>query len=108
MHDPVSTVFDAQDIEQNKGVAAMGYIWILCLVPLLLKRDSAFASYHAKQGLVLFIVEILAMLVAWIPVVNVLVFFGLVTIAALGIANATRGIALPLPIIGRWASHFNL
>lgn len=108
MHDHSETTFDVQDIEQNRGVAAMSYIWILCLVPLLLKRDSAFASYHAKQGLVLFIVEVLAMLIAWIPVINVLVFFGLVTIAAIGVANATRGVALPLPLIGRWAGHFNI
>lgn len=108
MNDHTQTTFDAQDIEQNKAVAAMSYVWILCLVPLLLKRDSAFASYHAKQGLVLFLVEILSMLVAWIPLVNVVLFFGLITIAALGIANATRGLALPLPIIGRWVSHLNL
>jgi uncharacterized membrane protein len=108
MHDPVSTTFDAQDIEHNKAVAALSYVWILCLVPLLLKRDSAFASYHAKQGLVLFIVEVLAMVVAWIPLINLLLFFGLIGIAAIGIANATRGLALPLPIIGRWAGHFNI
>ena len=108
MHDHTETTFDAHDIEENKAVAAMSYIWVLCLVPLLLKRGSAFASYHAKQGLVLFIVECVAMVVAWIPVVNVLLFFGLITLAAVGIANATRGLALPLPLIGRWASHFNL
>lgn len=108
MNDHSQTTFDAHDIEQNRAVAAMGYIWILCLVPLLLKRDSAFATYHAKQGLVLFIVEVLAMAIAWIPLVNVVAFFGIVTLAALGIANATRGLALPLPIIGRWASLLNL
>ena len=48
-----------QDVENNKVIAAIGYIWILCLVPLFLRRRSAFAQFHAKQGLVLFILEII-------------------------------------------------
>src|SRR3989339_630004 len=43
-----------QDVEENKTVAALSYAWILCLVPLLGKRNSKFAQFHAKQGLVLF------------------------------------------------------
>ena len=105
---PTETVFDTNDIEQNKAIAAMSYIWILWVVPLLLKRGSAFASFHAKQGLVLFIVESLAMLVAWIPVIGFLLFFGLIAIAVIGVTNALKGLALPLPIIGKWAHYFHL
>ncbi|EKD47008.1 MAG: hypothetical protein ACD_66C00259G0004, partial [uncultured bacterium] len=46
---------DKKDIEDNKVLAALSYIFILCFVPLLLARDSKFAQYHAKQGLVLFV-----------------------------------------------------
>jgi uncharacterized membrane protein len=107
-HIPTETVFDADDIEQHKAVAAMSYVWVLWVVPLFLKRGSAFATFHAKQGLVLFIVESLAMLVAWIPVVNFVLFFGLIAIAVIGITNALKGLALPLPIVGKWAHYFHL
>src|SRR3990167_5276307 len=32
-------------------LAAIGYLWILCLLPLLGKRQSEFAQFHGKQGL---------------------------------------------------------
>ena len=57
-----------KDVESNKVIAAVGYVWILCLVPLFLKRHSKFAQFHAKQGLVLFIVEVIGWLIFWIPI----------------------------------------
>ena len=50
---------EAQGAENDKYVAAISYLWILCFVPLFLKKKSKFAQHHAKQGLVLFIAEIL-------------------------------------------------
>jgi uncharacterized membrane protein len=105
---PTETVFEASDIEQHKAVAAMSYIWVLWVVPLLLKRGSPYATFHAKQGLVLFLVESVAMLLAWIPLVNFVLFFGLIAIAVIGITNALKGLALPLPIVGKWAHYFHL
>ena len=42
-------------IEDGKIWAFVGYWWILFLVPLLGKKDNKFASFHGKQGLVLFV-----------------------------------------------------
>ena len=63
---PSSPQENDSDIQANKTVAALSYLWILFLVPLLLKRDSKFAQFHAKQGLVLFIIEFLV----WIPFIG--------------------------------------
>ena len=55
-------------------LAAIGYLWILCLLPLLGKRESEFAQFHGKQGLVLTIVSfviIWMILDNWIPAVIV-------------------------------------
>lgn len=40
----------------EKFLAAIGYISFLCILPLLLKRDSAYCIHHGKQGLVLAII----------------------------------------------------
>ena len=62
------------DVQQNKGMAALSYLGILCLILLLAKRDSKFAQFHAKQGLVLLIAEVIlgfaAGLLAIIPVIG--------------------------------------
>ena len=43
------------EIESSKFFAAVGYLNVLCFVPLLLKKESKFAQFHGKQALVLFI-----------------------------------------------------
>jgi uncharacterized membrane protein len=50
---------DKIDSEVKKGEAflvAIGYISFLCVLPLVLLRDSKFAQFHGKQALVLAIV----------------------------------------------------
>lgn len=96
------------DIESNKVVAAIGYIWILCLVPLFLKRDSAFAQFHAKQGLVLFIIEIIGWLIFWIPLIGWLLFIIILILALMGFVNALQGNYWKMPIIGDLAEKINL
>lgn len=98
---------DAKDIEENKVIAAIGYIWILCLVPLLLKKNSKFAQFHGKQGLILFIVEIIGWLVYWIPFVGWLFGLLLIIIAVMGILKALAGEYWEIPVIGTLAKKIN-
>ncbi|MBT4495794.1 hypothetical protein HOC73_03530, partial [bacterium] len=58
------------DIEDNRVIASFSYVWILCLVPLFLKRKSKFAQFHAKQGLLLFVIELFGWLIFWIPLIG--------------------------------------
>jgi fumarate reductase subunit D len=96
------------DIEKNKVVAAMSYLWILCLVPLFLKRNSAFAQFHAKQGLVLFIIEIVGWLVFWIPFLGQLLLIAIVLVAIIAIIKAYQGSYWKIPVIGDFAKKINL
>ncbi|MFH0780327.1 MAG: hypothetical protein V1928_05795, partial [Parcubacteria group bacterium] len=56
--------------KDDRAFAAISYISILCLVSLLLKKDSQFVQFHAKQGVVLLIAEV----ILWF--VNIIPFFG--------------------------------
>lgn len=99
---------DSEDIEKNKVVAAVSYIWILCLLPLFLKRDSAFCQFHAKQGLVLFIIEIVGWLIFWIPFIGWLLFIIILIFAVMGLVNALQGNYWKMPFIGDLAEKINL
>ena len=105
--------FDKKDIEENNVLALLSYIWILWLIPLLAAKNSKFAKYHANQGLVLFIVEMIGAIVlgalSWIPTVGIvfsilLAIFELLCLilAILGIVNAVQGQAKELPLIGKF------
>lgn len=50
--------FDSKDITDNKVMAVLAYIGILFLIPLLAAPNSRFARFHANQGLVLFLAEV--------------------------------------------------
>ena len=45
--------FHPQDIAQNKAMAILAYLGILVLIPIFAAKNSAFAKFHANQGLIL-------------------------------------------------------
>lgn len=97
-----------RDIESNKVMASLSYIWALCLVPLLFKRHSEFAQFHAKQGLLLFLIEILGWLVFWIPIFGWLLFVMVILFSLLGIRSALDGKYWVMPILGKYVNKLNL
>lgn len=101
---------EASKTEDKNLVAILSYIGILFLVPLLAAKDSPFAQFHAKQGLVLFIAEIATMLIAWIPIIGWLIGFIAwiiwLVLSITGIINVLSGKQTPLPIIGKFAEKF--
>ncbi len=99
---------EKEDIEKNKAVAALSYVWVLCLVPLLIKRKSRFAQFHAKQGLVLFIIEIGAGLISWFPVFGQLLMLVLLIVSVLGIIKALNGEWWKIPYLYEWSKKMNL
>lgn len=42
-------------------VAALSYLWILSVVLYVLKKDDKYIEFHAKQGMVLFVLSFLGM-----------------------------------------------
>lgn len=106
---------EAEDAEKNKIFGILAYLGILCLVPILVAKDSPFAKYHANQGLALFLVWIVIGITLY--VVNIIIamlpgalgflsaIFGLLYLAplvllVLGVINAAAGKCVPLPVIG--------
>jgi uncharacterized membrane protein len=96
------------DVEENRQVAALSYIWVLVLVPLLTKRDSEFAQFHAKQGLILFIIEILAGFVFWIPIIGQLIALALLIVAVMGVYKSLNGEWWKMPYIYEWSKKIKL
>ena len=94
--------------QEDKVYAAVGYVWILCLVPLLLKKDSEFAQFHGKQGLVLFIIEVIGSVVFWIPLFGQLLAVLIMIVAIIGIIKALQGEYYKLPIIQDIVEKFSL
>ncbi len=102
--------FDPKDVEENKVIAALSYIWILFLIPLLTKKDSRFAVEHAKQGLVLFIIELIIMVIWWIPflgyVIGSILSVAVSIVAVIAFVFAIQGRFWKIPFVYDFAKNF--
>ncbi len=109
------------DAQANKLMGVLAYFGPLVLVPLLAAKESPFARFHAGQGLVLVIGEVVYSILYRIitAILSALLFsrvgvgiysvisilLGLVSLifpvlAIIGIINAAKGKCKPLPLIG--------
>ncbi|MBU3925064.1 hypothetical protein KJ854_03955 [Patescibacteria group bacterium] len=101
---PQAPMTDEQDIQQNKLWALLGYLGILVLIPLLAKKDSKFAQFHAKQGLVMFIIGFFL----WIPIVGWLAAIAWIFIWIIAVIKVLQGQYWKAPVIGDFAQKINI
>jgi uncharacterized membrane protein len=115
------------EIEGGKVMAvlvyAIAFVFPLFWIVPLVMRDNRFSLYHAKQGLVLFVVGVIAYVVlaigtivlafvtcgfgallAWPVMLGFAIF--LIVLNIIGLVNAAQGRAAPLPAIGRWGEKW--
>lgn len=93
-------------------IAILSYIGILFLVPLLVSKDNEFAQFHAKQGLVLFLYNLISGAILVIPllgwIVGAVLMMGSFVMMVIGIVNVLKGEKKPLPLIGKYAGKLGI
>jgi uncharacterized membrane protein len=113
-----------QEIDEAKVVAAIGYLGILCIIPLVTPPGNKFAKFHGRQGLVLLIAEIvlgvamtilgfilgLAGPLGWILIqlISVVVGLGILVVIIMGIVKAANGEYWKMPVLGDFAAKLNI
>ncbi|MBU0769334.1 MAG: hypothetical protein KJ687_09610 [Proteobacteria bacterium] len=107
-----SHMTEQKEVQEGKIFAVLSYLWILCFIPLLFKKENKFALFHAKQGLVLFICEIALWIVGIIPVLGWLISIvgSLICgiFALIGIIQALMGNEWKMPVLGDYAEKINV
>lgn len=101
--------------DERRGMAAVGYLGVFCLVPLFFAKDSAFAQYHAKQGFILAVIGVVLNLlsgVLWrVPFGGsfaMLLGVVLFVVSIMGVLHALKGEKFEIPVVSEWAAkvHF--
>lgn len=105
--DEEAPVAGANDVEENKAISYLSYLGILFLVPMLAKKESKFAQFHAKQGLVLTIGWFLGSFLYFALGLGALVHLAILVFSIMGLVNVSKGEMKDLPIIGDLAKKFN-
>lgn len=92
----------------NTGMAILSYLGILVLVPLLTDaKNDPFVKFHIKQGLVLLICFVIAMVLNIIPPIGILAWIACLILMIIGIMNAANHKQVELPVIGQFAKNFH-
>ena len=99
--------------DDSKLFAFLGILLTLIgfIIVLATKKDDKYAMYYGKQGLILFIVGVIAgivmLIVSWIPVFGLIIYWllwlCLVLIWVVGMIYALSGEEKELPLIGKYA-----
>jgi uncharacterized membrane protein len=109
MHnDPVKDFASgAQNNDMVMGV--LSYLGPLVLVPYLMNKNSDFVKFHTKQGMVLFGLEVVIMIVSnmmYLWMLGSLLNLATLVLTIMGIVNVVQGHKKELPVIGSLASNF--
>ena len=92
-----------KQVEEGKTDAILSYIPFLCFIPLFKSNLNDFAKKHVKQGLLLLIVEIIALFFL-VDLVNdifwTFVLIGCLILALIGISKSRAGKEMKIPYIG--------
>ena len=98
--------------EGNKLMGILSYIGVLCLIPLLTKKDNEFVFFHAKQGVVLFIAEVLTAFVAAIPLLGWIIApiasLVWIVLSIIGIINVLGDKTKELPLLGKYTDKIKI
>lgn len=101
-----------KEIKEGKIFAVVSYWLILCILPLLLKKDNKFAVHHGKQGLVLFIFLVAGFIFNIIPILGWIVYrlvlFIYLLLMLWGTIQALSGNYSRIPIVSDIADKISI
>ena len=100
---------EEKHITEGKIFAVLSYLSILCIIPLVLKKDNPFVLAHGKQGLVLFVIQVAVFILSIIfPWLFKLGMFVLGVFSFMGIIHVLKGKYVEFPVISKIADQIVL
>ena len=106
----MSKEFKEEQILDGKVWAILAYLSILCIIPLILRKDNAFVYKHGRQGLALFVSEVAVFILhiilgTWFLKLGM---FILGILSFVGIVAVLEGRYIELPLFSQIAEKITL
>ena len=105
LNDPQVTAPPVEVTEDEKLMAILAYVPVLCLIPFTRPDRSEFVSGHVRLGVTLFVIEIFALILRYLRVVWDLVILLCIIGALAGIFHVVRGRQFFLPYLSNLLSR---
>jgi len=107
----ISTKNKNNDLEEVRFAAIFSYIPFLCFIPLLKYSNNEYVMGHAKQGLILLVLEIMALLFLIDFISHLfwaLILLTCICLAVIGIFVVLMGRKWSIPIIGNLLNNYDI
>lgn len=100
-------------VNERTIMASLSYVGPLVLIPFLTKKEDSFIMFHVKQGLVIFGLEIVIMLLTTMSFgllvpITMFINIGLFILSIVGILNALKRKEESVPLTGAWAEKIKI
>ena len=95
-------------VPNNRLFAYLSYLSILSLVAFILGPRDKFTRFHVRQGLVLFILEAVTIMVMIVPLflpIALIAWLLWVVLSLMGLFAVMNGQTKPLPLISKYAKN---
>jgi len=96
--------------QTNVLMGALAYLGPLVIVSFLVAKDDPFVKFHIKQGLVLFVIEVvmwfLSSFMYQLWYVANIINLAVLVLAIIGIINAVQKQQKELPLVGSLSKYF--
>ena len=102
------------DEEDSQMFAFLGVFLTVIgfIIVLAVKKNSKYAMFYAKQGLIIFFVGMIISVVGWIPIfgqiISIISSIGLMILWILGMIYSLSGEMKEIPIIGKFAEKIRI
>lgn len=101
-----------KDATENKVMAALSYVFVLVFIPLLIEKESKFVQFHARQGLVIFLIWIGVLIISSVPVIGWLLSgplnLAMLVISFIGFVMAIQGKQYRMPLVADLADKMKI
>ena len=88
---------------RTRLMATLSYLGILCLVPLVMNQNNEYVYFHARQGLIIWIWSVIAVLALYVPGVGPwfsgVSALAVVVLSAIGLVAVFLNKAWRLPLV---------
>ncbi|MBL7192104.1 hypothetical protein ISS30_10455 [bacterium] len=91
----------------KKWQLALSYLPLICLIPLFLNRDDDEIQHHAKQGFILFLIILFALLLKIDAIWNLIILVALAA-SLVGAIGMLTGSGIKLPFLKDLADKFKI
>ena len=83
--------------------AVVSYVFIFSVILYITKKDDKFVQFHARQGIVVFVL----MIIGLFPVLGVPLFILSIVLAVIGASKAYVGEEFKIPFIYKYAQKID-